>query len=69
MLAFDFMDSSCFKAFVTWVSSVRELDPASHYRMVFVSNAKKHWQAILRSLALLRHRARHDSERSVGTAI
>jgi hypothetical protein len=50
--ALDFMNSSCFKAFVTWISRVQELSPASRYGICFVSDASKHWQR--RSLGALK---------------
>jgi hypothetical protein len=40
----EFMNSSCFKAFVTWIDRVQELDPAAHYRIRFVSNPTILWQ-------------------------
>jgi hypothetical protein len=49
---FDFMNSSCFKAFVTWIGSVEDLEPAKQYRIRFLSDANKHWQR--RSLEALR---------------
>ena len=47
----EFMNSSCFKAFVTWLQNLMELEPARQYRIRFVSDANKHWQA--RSLKAL----------------
>jgi hypothetical protein len=47
----EFMDSSCFKAFVTWVSTVRELEPDKQYKFTFQSDGTKHWQK--RSLGAL----------------
>jgi hypothetical protein len=47
----EFMNSSCFKAFVTWISRVQELEPGQQYRIHFVSDPGKHWQH--RSLAAL----------------
>jgi hypothetical protein len=49
--ALDFMNSSCFKAFVSWISRVQELPPEAQYRIRFVSDATKHWQR--RSLGAL----------------
>jgi hypothetical protein len=49
--ALEFMNSSCFKAFVTWVSSVQELDAASQYKIDFLSDVRRHWQR--RSLGAL----------------
>lgn len=50
--AFEFMNSSCFKAFVVWISSVRDLAPGKRYRICFRSDPQKHWQR--RSLDALR---------------
>jgi anti-anti-sigma regulatory factor len=47
---FDFMNSSCFKAFVTWIGNVQESE--KQYRIRFLSDVNKHWQ--LRSLEALR---------------
>jgi hypothetical protein len=47
----EFMNSSCFKCFVTWLSRVRGLKPEMHYRIRFLSDPTKHWQR--RSLAAL----------------
>jgi hypothetical protein len=51
-----FMNSSCFKSFITWIeaaSSARD----STYRIKFLANAKLHWQR--RSLEALRCLAAH----------
>jgi len=42
--ALEFMNSSCFKSFITWIVAVRRLPEAQHYRIRFVSNAALHWQ-------------------------
>jgi anti-anti-sigma factor len=47
----EFMNSSSFKALVTWLSQVQELPPDKQYRIHFVSNPSIHWQR--RSLAAL----------------
>jgi hypothetical protein len=47
----EFMNSSCFKAFVTWLALLRDLPQAQQYRLHFVSNPSLHWQR--RSLAAL----------------
>ncbi len=47
----EFMNSSCFKAFVTWVSTVQELAAAEQYKMEFLSDDRRHWQR--RSLGAL----------------
>jgi anti-anti-sigma regulatory factor len=49
----EFMNSSCFKAFVTWISRVQELEPAAQYHIRLVSDRTKQWQH--RSLAALRY--------------
>ena len=40
----EFMNSSCFKSFVTWISQVQELAEASQYRILFFSNPSILWQ-------------------------
>ncbi len=50
---FDFMNSSCFKAFVTWIVRAEELDAKQRYGIRFLSDANKHWQR--RSLDALRY--------------
>jgi hypothetical protein len=49
---FEFMNSSCFKAFVTWVNKLQETEPDKQYRVCIRSDATKHWQK--RSLSALR---------------
>ena len=48
----EFMNSSCFKSFVTWITDIQELDTAAQYKVRFVSNPNMHWQK--RSLHSLR---------------
>lgn len=48
----EFMNSSCFKSFVTWIALIQELDTARQYKVTFVSNPNMHWQK--RSLHSLR---------------
>jgi hypothetical protein len=48
----EFMNSSCFKCFITWLALVQELPDEEHYRIVFMSNGQMHWQR--RSLEALR---------------
>jgi hypothetical protein len=48
----EFMNSSCFKAFLMWIGKVAALEPAEQYAIVFRSDPKKHWQN--RSLEALR---------------
>ncbi len=40
----EFMNSSCFKSFITWIVAVRRLPEDQHYRIRFISNAGLHWQ-------------------------
>lgn len=40
----EFMNSSCFKSFVTWLSDLQEMDAAHVYRLRVLSDAGKHWQ-------------------------
>jgi hypothetical protein len=47
----EFMNSSCFKKFVTWLGRVQELPAASQYKIRFLSDPKMHWQR--RSLHVL----------------
>jgi hypothetical protein len=39
-----FMNSSCFKAIITWISGIRKLEPSEAYKVRFVTNPKLHWQ-------------------------
>ena len=48
----EFMNSSCFKSFVSWIGQVQEAPPADRYRIEFLSNPRMHWQR--RSLNALR---------------
>jgi hypothetical protein len=47
----EFMNSSCLKSFVWWISSVHELAAAHQYRITFVSSPAMYWQR--RSLSAL----------------
>jgi anti-anti-sigma factor len=47
----EFMNSSCFKVFVSWLGSVQDLDSSKQYRIHLLSNPNLHWQR--RSLAAL----------------
>ena len=40
----EFLNSSCFKGFITWIVQVRRMNPASRYRIRFLSSAKYPWQ-------------------------
>ena len=46
----EFMNSSCFKKFVTWIGQVQELS-GDAYKVRFLSDPKMHWQR--RSLNVL----------------
>src|SRR5262249_15597595 len=39
-----FMNSSCLKSLVTWITAVGETTKNERYRITFVSNGKLHWQ-------------------------
>ena len=47
----EFMNSSCFKSFVNWLQNLLELEPERQYRIRFLQDPDKHWQA--RSLKAL----------------
>ena len=49
--ALEFMNSSCFKAFVSWLAQVEDIEPEERYRIRFLSDNSKHWQK--RSLVAL----------------
>jgi hypothetical protein len=40
----EFMNSSCFKSFVTWLGNVQELEAGKQYTIRFLSDSTKHWQ-------------------------
>jgi hypothetical protein len=40
----EFMNSSCFKSFVTWIELVQNLEPQDQYRIQFLSDPNMHWQ-------------------------
>ncbi|AKV04211.1 hypothetical protein AKJ09_10874 [Labilithrix luteola] len=40
----EFMNSSCFKAFVSWIDRVQQMDAQKQYRIRFVSNPAILWQ-------------------------
>jgi hypothetical protein len=48
----EFMNSSCFKSFVSWITEIQEMDAERQYKVRFLSNPKMHWQK--RSLHSLR---------------
>jgi hypothetical protein len=51
MRSLEFMNSSCFKAFVSWIGEVQDLETKRQYRIRFLSDDQKHWQR--RSLGAL----------------
>lgn len=51
MRELEFMNSSCFKAFVSWAGLAEELEQSRQYKIRIVSDRSKHWQR--RSLAAL----------------
>jgi len=48
----EFMNSSCFKSFVSWITDIQELEASLQYKVRFLSNPNLHWQK--RSLHSLR---------------
>jgi hypothetical protein len=48
----EFMSSSCFKSFITWLTRLEEMPESARYRIHFISNPAMHWQR--RSLHALR---------------
>lgn len=48
----EFMNSSCFKCLVSWITLLQDLPAGSQYRITFLSNPQMHWQR--RSLHSLR---------------
>jgi hypothetical protein len=53
MRALEFMNSSCFKAFITWIIAVDRLPPGQRHRIRFLCNPTLHWQR--RSLKAMVH--------------
>ena len=53
----EFMNSSCFKSIVSWLTSIMELPPPEQYKVHFLSNPERLWQRrslhALRSFALM----------------
>lgn len=48
----EFMNSSCFKTFLTWIHDVQNVEVDRRYHVTFLSNDSLHWQK--RSLNALR---------------
>jgi hypothetical protein len=48
----EFMNSSCFKSFVSWVTDIQDMPDDRRYKVQFLSNPNYHWQK--RSLHSLR---------------
>jgi hypothetical protein len=44
LLEVEFMNSSCFKAFVAWIAQLQGLDASERYRVRLLSNPRMHWQ-------------------------
>jgi hypothetical protein len=40
----EFMNSSCLKCFVTWLSKIQTSAPSEHYNVSFVSSPTLYWQ-------------------------
>jgi len=40
----EFMDSTCFKSFAWWISTVQDLPAENRYRIVFLSSPTVYWQ-------------------------
>jgi hypothetical protein len=40
----EFMNSSCLKCFVTWISQIQDMVPSKQYRLAFHSSAGMYWQ-------------------------
>jgi hypothetical protein len=40
----DFVNSSCFKAFIVWLEQIQELEAEQQYRLRFYSDDTKAWQ-------------------------
>ncbi len=47
----EFMNSSCFKVFVTWIGELEGVERERQYKIRFLSDENKHWQR--RSLGAL----------------
>lgn len=48
----EFMNSSCFKCFLSWITEIQELDAETRYKLEFLSSSQLRWQK--RSLHSLR---------------
>jgi hypothetical protein len=51
MRTLEFMSSGCFKAFVTWIGRLEQLEVAQRYLIRLLSEKNYHWQK--RSLGVL----------------
>jgi hypothetical protein len=40
----EFMNSSCFKSFVSWITTIQEMEESAQYKVKFLSNPTMHWQ-------------------------
>ena len=52
MTKLEFMNSSCFRIVLTWITDIEDLEPAARDRVKVLSDPKLHWQN--RSLHSLR---------------
>lgn len=44
LVELEFMNSSCFKSFITWIVALRRLPDDQRYRIRFRANAELEWQ-------------------------
>jgi hypothetical protein len=51
MRKLEFMNSSCFKTFVSWIGVIQDSPADRQYKVRFVASEQKHWQS--RSLGAL----------------
>jgi hypothetical protein len=40
----DFMNSSCLKCLVSWISQIQDAPPGKQYRLTFISSPAMYWQ-------------------------
>jgi hypothetical protein len=40
----EFMNSSCFKSFISWFGMLRDAEPQQRYRVRIISSGKRDWQ-------------------------
>ena len=51
LLALEFMNSSCFKSFITWIVALRRLPAEQRYRIHFRANTDLDWQRSLQAIS------------------